>query len=69
MDDKDKIIKAYECGLNQLPGDRCENCPYGYGYLDESGDNSSWWCNDDKLMKDMYTFIKQNLCISSSDMV
>ena len=31
----ERLIKAYDCGETQLPGDRCEHCPYGYGYLDK----------------------------------
>ena len=48
----DRIINAYQCGENQLPGDRCEHCPYGYGYLDDHGDHEFWWCNNDKIEDD-----------------
>lgn len=48
----ERLIKAYDCGEIQLPGDHCEFCPYGYGYLDDSGDYTFWWCNDDKITDD-----------------
>lgn len=48
----ERIINAYNCSENKLPGDRCEYCPYGYGYLDDHGDHAHWWCNDDKLEED-----------------
>ena len=27
----ERLIKAYDCGETQMPGDRCEHCPYGFG--------------------------------------
>ena len=48
----ERLLKAYDCGETQWPGDHCEHCPYGYGYLDDSGDHAFWWCNDDKLEED-----------------
>lgn len=48
----ERLLKAYDCGEIELPGDRCEHCPYGYGYLDDSGDYAFWWCNDDKIADD-----------------
>lgn len=48
----ERLLKAYECGETKLPGDRCEYCPYGYGYLDDSGDYAYWWCNDEKITDD-----------------
>ena len=47
-----RIVDAYDCGEAELPGDRCEHCEYGYGYLDDSGDHSFWWCDIDKLEED-----------------
>ena len=49
MNKIDRIIAAYECGENKTPGDRCKRCPYGYGKLDETGDNAFWWCDTDRL--------------------
>ena len=49
IDAIERLIKAYECGETKLPGDRCEHCPYGFGYLDDHGDHEYWWCNDDKI--------------------
>lgn len=31
MNKIEKIIAAYECGENRMPGERCKTCPYGYG--------------------------------------
>jgi hypothetical protein len=53
----ERIINAYKCGEDKLPGDRCKYCPYGYGYLDDSGDHAFWWCNDDALVKDAITLL------------
>lgn len=48
----ERIIAAHYCGEGKLPGDRCEHCPFGYGYLDDSGDHSHWWCNDEAIERD-----------------
>ena len=48
----DWLIAAWKCSESKLPGERCEFCPYGYGYLDDSGDYEFWWCDDEKMMKD-----------------
>lgn len=49
MTKAERIIAAYYC---DNPGNHCEFCPYGYGYLDDSGDSAFWWCNDDKIESD-----------------
>ena len=45
----ERMIKAYDCGVDKLPNNRCKYCSYGYGYLDDSGDHAFWWCDDDKI--------------------
>ena len=45
----ERMIKAYDCGADKLPNNRCKYCPYGYGYLDDHGDHAFWWCDDDKI--------------------
>lgn len=45
----ERVISAYDCGETHWPDDRCEHCPYGFGYLDDRGDRSFWWCNHDKI--------------------
>ena len=54
----ERLIKAYDCGETQLPGDRCEHCPYGFGYLDDHGDHAFWWCDDDKLEEDAIKMLR-----------
>ena len=54
----ERLLKAYDCGETQWPGDRCEHCPYGYGYLDDSGDHAFWWCDDDKLEEDAIKMLR-----------
>ena len=54
----ERVISAYNCGEIQWPGDRCEHCPYGYGYFDDSGDNAFWWCNDEKLEEDAIKMLR-----------
>lgn len=48
----ERIIAAYYCSEEKLPGNRCEHCPFGYGYLDDGGDYSFWWCDDEAIIKD-----------------
>ena len=48
----ERIIAAYYCSEEKLPGDRCKHCPFGYGYLDDRGDHPFWWCDDETIMKD-----------------
>ena len=55
---RERIINAVQCGNETMPGDRCEYCPYGYGYLDETGDHAIWWCNTDKIMEDAVALLK-----------
>ena len=52
----DNLIAAVQCeGWVQH---QCEHCPYGYGYLDDSGDNAIWWCNEAKIMEDSLFFLQ-----------
>lgn len=53
MTKAERIIAAYYCGDYKTPGKHCEFCPYGYGYLDDSGDSTFWWCDDDKIESDV----------------
>ena len=52
----DNLLAAMTC--EGCYSDSCEECPYGYGYLDDSGDNSFWWCNEEKIMEDAYFYLK-----------
>ena len=62
MNDKEKVIAAIECYQNKTPGDRCKTCPYGYGYLDDTGDNSPfWWCSIHKIIDDAAELLKEKL--------
>lgn len=58
MNKIEKIISAYECGNKQFPGERCKTCPYGYGKWDDSGDNSFWWCDADRIEEDAINLLK-----------
>lgn len=48
----ERIIAAHYCSEEKTPGKRCQYCPFGYGYLDDSGDYSYWWCDDEALERD-----------------
>lgn len=48
----ERIIAAYYCSEGKLPGNRCQYCPFGYGYFDDSGDYSFWWCDDEAIERD-----------------
>ena len=54
----EKIIAAYKCGEERLPGERCKTCPYGYGIWDEAGDSPFWWCNTDQIEEDAINLLK-----------
>ena len=51
----ERIINAYDC---ELLNNKCKYCPYGYGYLDDSGDHAFWWCNDEKLEEDAIKLLR-----------
>lgn len=53
-----RILDAYKCS-EQLPNKRCKECPYGYGYLDESGDNMFWWCDDVQMTADAMSMLQK----------
>ena len=58
MTKQERIIAAYNCVNDKLPDRRCENCPYSYGYLDQSGYNSPViTCNTEMIMADAITLI------------
>ena len=52
----DNLLAAMQC--ERCYQNQCEYCPYGYGYFDDSGDNSFWWCNEEKIMEDAFFFLK-----------
>lgn len=52
MTKAEQIIAAYYCSDDVFPNNRCKECPFGYGYLDDSGDHSFWWCDEEKITKD-----------------
>ena len=54
----DRIINAYDCEVDKFPNDRCEFCPYGYGYLDDRGDRPFWWCDDYKIEADAIKMLR-----------
>ena len=53
----DLVIAAFECydNPNKSP---CDNCSYGYGYLDEHWDYPCWSCDIEKLENDMLGYLK-----------
>jgi len=55
MPDLNILIKAMEC---ERFCDACRNCPYGYGFEDESGDFPFWSCNEGKIMEDALVYLK-----------
>ena len=56
MIDRDKIISAWLCCNNDLPKGRCEKCPFGYGKLEDTGDNSPFWfCDIDRIADNAVT--------------
>jgi len=48
----ERIIAAYHCSEEKLPGKRCQYCPFGYGYIDATGDHPLWWCDDEAMIRD-----------------
>ena len=58
MTKQEKIIAAYNCINDKLPDKRCEKCPYGYGYLDQTGDNYFVTCNTEMIMADAIALLK-----------
>lgn len=51
----DNLIKAIKCDI--WSGPYCENCPYKYGYLDDSGDHPYWTCNEEKKWNDALFYL------------
>jgi len=59
MKDLDTVIAAYECYNGLYERDKCNNCLYGYSYLDDSGDGRPFYtCKEEKLTNDMYSWLK-----------
>lgn len=58
MTDREKVIAAYICYNEKLPDKRCEKCPYGYEYLDQTGDNYFVLCNTERIMIDAIDLLK-----------
>lgn len=59
MTDIIRILEAYKCGEEHMPGWHCEYCPYDYGYLDETGDHAIWWCNTDQITEDAINMLQK----------
>jgi len=58
MNNLDNVIAAYECWNGPYKG-KCDTCPYGYSYLDDSGDGRPFYtCKEEKLTDDMYSWLK-----------
>ena len=51
----DNLIDALKCD-NWAPR-HCQNCPFGYSYLDESGDTSFWTCDEEKKLEDSLFYL------------
>jgi len=59
MNNLDTVIAAYECWNGPYETGKCDNCPYGYSYLDDSGDGRPFYtCKEEKLTDDMYFWLK-----------
>ena len=49
----DNLIKALECD-----DWHCQECPFGYNYLDDHGDNLIYACDEQKLIGDAVFYLK-----------
>ena len=55
----DTVIAAYECWNGPYEYGKCDYCPYGYSYLDDSGDGRPFYaCDEEQWTKDAYTWLK-----------
>lgn len=61
MTDREKVIAAYSCSNEKLPDKRCERCPYGYEYLDQTGDHYFVACNTERMMDDAITLLREQM--------
>ena len=52
----DNLINAIDCYWNTF--DRCEKCPSGFNYLDDSGDYAFWSCDQWKMTEETLFFLK-----------
>ena len=55
MPDLDTLIKVIECPLHYRA---CCECPYEYGYYDESGDHGFWTCDTTRVEEESLFFLK-----------
>ena len=58
MTNREKVIAAYECSNEKLPDKRCEKCPFGYEYLDQTGDTYFVGCNTERMMVDAIDLLR-----------
>lgn len=56
MPNLDILIKVIECD-NWRPL-KCQNCPYGYQYWDDHGDNPFWACDEQRIYEETLFFLK-----------
>lgn len=54
--DLNNLIKAIECDSWVHGG--CEYCPYNYQYLDDRGDTTNWFCDEEQVMEDSLFYLK-----------
>ena len=59
MKDLDTVIAAYECWNGPYEHEKCDRCPHGYSYLDDSGDGPPFYTFDEEQWtKDAYVWLK-----------
>jgi len=59
MNNLNTVIAAYECWNGPYEHRKCDHCPYGYSYLDDSGDCRPFYtCDEQKLTDNMYAWLK-----------
>lgn len=54
MTDLNNLLLAYQCNKWNSS---CAHCPYGYGYLNDRGDNTYWSCDSDRIADDMFAWL------------
>ena len=65
MPDLDTLIKVIQC---DKWFSQCKQCPYGYQYWDDSGDNGLWCCDENRIYKETLFFLKlYNMVIKDNE--
>ena len=55
--DLENLLNAIACSHGLYVGNKCEKCPFGYSYYDDSGDYGFWRCDEQHFDTDILFYL------------